>query len=157
MVPEAPPLPEPSTGTVAELSADTVAAALRDVQARISQALECAGRPAGSTKLVAVSKTHPVGAVEAALRAGQTLFGENRVQEAAQKFPALRESWPAMRLHLIGPLQTNKARDAVRVADVIETLDRPRLADAIADAAQREGRTGSSSAAWSGSVMRWRA
>ena len=69
------------------------------------------------------------------------LFGENRVQEAAAKFPALRAEYPALRLHLIGGLQTNKARDAVRVADVIETLDRPRLADVIEDATAREGRT----------------
>jgi len=89
---------------------------------------------------VAVSKTHPVAAVNAALAAGQTAFGENRVQEAADKFPPLREVWPGLSLHLIGPLQTNKAREAVRLADVIESLDRPKLADAIAAAAEREGR-----------------
>lgn len=69
------------------------------------------------------------------------VFGENRVQEAAAKFPSLRAGRPALRVHLIGGLQTNKARDAVRAADVIESLDRARLADAIADAVQREGRT----------------
>ncbi len=69
------------------------------------------------------------------------LFGENRVQEAATKFPALRPTHPAMRLHIIGGLQTNKARDAVRLADVIEVVDRPRLADAIAEAIQKEGRS----------------
>ena len=90
--------------------------------------------------LVAVSKTHPAAAVAAALAAGQTLFGENRVQEAAGKFPALRHDHPDLRLHIIGPLQTNKAREAVRLADVIETLDRVRLADAIEDAIAREGR-----------------
>ena len=90
--------------------------------------------------LVAVSKTHPAEAVAEAIAAGQHVFGENRVQEAAAKFPALRAIHPALRLHIIGGLQTNKARDAVRVADVIESLDRPRLADAIEDAAQREGR-----------------
>ena len=88
-----------------------------------------------------MSKTYPEGAILAALGAGQMLFGENRVQEAAGKFPALRAAYPGMRLHLIGGLQTNKARDAVRVADVIESLDRPKLADAIADAVQKEGRT----------------
>jgi pyridoxal phosphate enzyme (YggS family) len=72
--------------------------------------------------------------------AGQTVFGENRVQEAAGKFPALRTDWPALRLHIIGGLQTNKARDAVRIADVIESLDRPKLAAAIADAIGKEGR-----------------
>ncbi|GAC1488529.1 MAG: YggS family pyridoxal phosphate-dependent enzyme [Acetobacteraceae bacterium] len=79
--------------------------------------------------------------IEAALESGQTRFGENRVQEAAAKVPALRERHPQLRLHLIGGLQTNKARDAVRLADVIESLDRPRLADAIAAAIQQEGRT----------------
>ena len=79
-------------------------------------------------------------AVEAALAAGQTAFGENRVQEAAGKFPALRGAWPGLRLHVIGALQTNKARDAVAVADVIESLDRPKLAAALAEAMAREGR-----------------
>jgi pyridoxal phosphate enzyme (YggS family) len=90
--------------------------------------------------LVAVSKTHPAAAVEEALAAGQNVFGENRAQEALAKFPPLRHSHQALRLHIIGGLQTNKARDAVRVADVIETLDRPRLADAIEAAVQHEGR-----------------
>ena len=91
--------------------------------------------------LVAVSKTNPGEAVAAALAAGQTVFGENRVQEAAGKFPALRAASPALRLHIIGGLQTNKAREAVRIADVIESLDRPKLAAAIAEAhISREGR-----------------
>lgn len=111
------------------------------MRARIAAAAARAARPPDSVRLVAVSKTHPAEAVLAALAAQQTRFGENRVQEAAAKFPALRASHPALRLHLIGALQTNKARDAVRLADVIEVLDRPRLADAIADAIQKEGRT----------------
>lgn len=90
--------------------------------------------------LVAVSKTYPVADVTAALEAGQSAFGENRVQEAEAKFPALRAGHPGLRLHLIGGLQTNKARDAVRVADVIESLDRPRLLDALVQAIDREGR-----------------
>ena len=118
-----------------------VPAGLRDIRARIAAACARAARPADAVQLVAVSKMHPPAAVIAALGAGQMLFGENRVQEAAGKFPALRASHPAMRLHIIGGLQTNKARDAVRVADAIESLDRPRLADAIADAIQHEGRT----------------
>ena len=118
----------------------TVADALRHVQARIEAALRAANRPPGTTQLVAVSKTYPSGAVEDALDAGQRLFGENRVQEAAGKFPALRERHPGLRLHIIGGLQTNKALDAVRLADVIESLDRPRLADAIASAAEKAGR-----------------
>jgi pyridoxal phosphate enzyme (YggS family) len=113
---------------------------LHVVQRRIADAEREAGRPSGSVRLVAVSKTHPQAAVAAALAAGQTRFGENRVQEAAAKFPSLRTSHPDLRLHLIGSLQTNKAREAVRLADVIEGLDRPRLADAIADAAQQDGR-----------------
>ena len=99
-----------------------------------------AGRRAEDVTLVAVSKTKPAEAVRAALQAGQLVFGENRVQEAANKFPKLRAEFPALRLHLIGGLQTNKARDAVRLADVIESLDRPRLADAIEAAAAKEGR-----------------
>lgn len=117
-----------------------VAAALGSVRARIAAAAAAAGREASAVHLVAVSKTHPAAAVEAALAAGQLEFGENRVQEAAGKFPALRAAHPGLRLHVIGGLQTNKAREAVRLADVIETLDRPRLADAIADAVQREAR-----------------
>jgi len=118
-----------------------VAAGLSAVRARIAAAASRAGRPPDAVRLVAVSKTHPAEAVLAAIAAGQALFGENRVQEAAAKFPALRTAHPGLRLHLLGGLQTNKARDAVRLADVIEVLDRPRLADAIADAIQKEGRT----------------
>jgi pyridoxal phosphate enzyme (YggS family) len=118
-----------------------VAAGLSAVRARIAAAAARAGRTAEAVQLVAVSKTHPGEAVLAALAAGQTVFGENRVQEAATKFPALRPAHPAMRLHIIGGLQTNKARDAVRLADVIEVVDRPRLADAIAEAIQKEGRS----------------
>lgn len=119
---------------------DTVAARLRAVQARIAEALHVAGRQADAAQLVAVSKTHPTGSIQEALEAGQRLFGENRVQEAAAKFPDLRPRWPSLRLHIIGGLQTNKARDAIRLADVIESLDRPKLADAIADAIQKEAR-----------------
>ncbi len=117
-----------------------IAAAFERIRQRIAQAAERAGRPADDVDLVAVSNTHPGGAVAAALAAGQNTFGENRVQEAQSKFPELRPRWPGLRLHLIGPLQTNKAADAVRVADVIETLDRIRLADALDEAAQKTGR-----------------
>lgn len=117
-----------------------IAANLAAIRARIAEACARAGRPAESVTLVAVSKTHPQDAVVAALAAGQTVFGENRVQEAAGKFPGLRATHPAMRLHIIGGLQTNKARDAVRVADVIESIDRPKLAAAIAEAMAKEGR-----------------
>lgn len=118
-----------------------IAAALGTVRARIAEAARRAGRLPEDVTLVAVSKTHPAALVADALAAGQAVFGENRVQEAAAKFPPLREAHPALRLHLIGPLQTNKARDAVRLADTIESLDRPRLADALLDAIGREGRT----------------
>jgi pyridoxal phosphate enzyme (YggS family) len=124
-----------------ELDPGAIAANLAAVKARIAAACARAGREPSSVGLVAVSKTHPAESVAAALAAGQTLFGENRVQEAERKFPALRAAHPEMRLHLIGGLQTNKARDAVRVADVIESLDRPKLAAAIADAIVKEGRT----------------
>jgi len=118
-----------------------ISANLRQIRARIAAAARAAGRSAEDVTLVAVTKTKPAAAVRAALLAGQTIFGENRVQEAESKFPALRQEFPRLRLHLIGGLQTNKAREAVRLADVIETLDRPRLADAIEAAIQKEGRT----------------
>lgn len=114
---------------------------LQRVRDRIAGAAASAGRRESDITLVAVSKTKPAAAVRAALMAGQRVFGENRVQEAGGKFPALRGEWPDLKLHIIGGLQTNKARDAVRIAEVIETLDRPRLADAIAAAIEREGRT----------------
>ena len=119
----------------------TLAERLATVQQRIAAATHRAGRAPGAVTLVAVSKTHDATAVQAAIACGQHLFGENRVQEAAGKFPALRDADPALRLHLIGALQTNKARDAVRIADVIESVDRPRLLDAIAAAIQSEGRS----------------
>lgn len=124
-----------------ESDQDAVKANLLRVRERIARATATAGRPDGSVTLVAVSKTKPAEAVRVALAAGQRVFGENRVQEAAGKFPDLRGTYPDLKLHIIGGLQTNKARDAVRLADVIETLDRPRLAEAIAAAIEKEGRT----------------
>jgi hypothetical protein len=117
----------------------SIADNLRQVRDRIADAAIKAGRRPEYVTLVAVSKTKPVEAVRAALAAGQTVFGENRVQEAAEKFPMLRAAHQ-FSLHLIGGLQTNKARDAVRLADVIETLDRERLGDAINAAMTKEGR-----------------
>ena len=119
----------------------SVAKNISQVRAQIATACRDAGRAESEVTLVAVSKTHPVEAVIEALEAGQTVFGENRVQEAMAKFPPLRADHPGLNLHIIGGLQTNKAREAVRIADCIETLDRPRIAEAIADAIQREGRT----------------
>jgi len=122
------------------MSDTPIAAKLARIRATIAEAALRANRDPTAITLVAVSKTHPMAAVEAALAAGQTLFGENRVQEAEAKFPALRALHPTLRLHLIGALQTNKAREAVRVADLIESLDRPKLAVALAAAMQKEGR-----------------
>jgi pyridoxal phosphate enzyme (YggS family) len=119
---------------------ELVMANLTAVRGRIEAAAREAGRPADSVTLVAVSKTHPEAAVRAALMAGQRVFGENRVQEALGKFPQLRGEFPDLVLHLIGPLQTNKVRDAVAHCDVIETVDRPRLAEALAREMERTGR-----------------
>jgi PLP dependent protein len=116
----------------------TIASNLHRIRDRIATAAVSAGRSPDDITLVAVSKTHPVDAVREALAAAQLVFGENRVQEADAKFPSLRPEHPALRLHLIGPLQTNKVRDALRIADMIETLDRPRLADALAAAMKQE-------------------
>jgi len=111
-----------------------IAATIAKIRARIDAA--AAGR---EVILIAVSKTKPVAMIEAAIACELMVFGENRVQEAALKFPPLRVTHPDIDLHLIGPLQTNKARDAVLLFDQIETLDRPKLADALAAAAEREG------------------
>jgi hypothetical protein len=113
---------------------------LAAVRGKIAAAARAAGRDPGGVELVAVSKTFSAEAVLAAFTAGQQHFGENRVQEAAAKFPAIREKMPGAKLHLIGTLQSNKARDAVRLADVIESLDRDSLATALAAAIQKEGR-----------------
>lgn len=128
----------PDSTSVAHAAA--IAARLAAVRARIAAAAERIGRYPDAITLVAVSKTKPAADIAAAIGAGQLVFGENRVQEAAAKFPALRAAHPELRLHIIGGLQTNKARDAVRLADVIESLDRPKLADAIDAAAAKEGR-----------------
>lgn len=119
----------------------TIADNLAQVRARIAAAARACGRAPDDIDLVAVTKTHPADRVRDALAAGQRLFGENRVQEAMRKFPALRAEFPDLRLHLIGPLQTNKAADAVRLFDVIETVDRPKLAAALATAMAKAGRS----------------
>ena len=121
-------------------SAQLIGANLAAVQDRITAAARAAGRPADAVTLVAVSKTHPAAAVRAALLAGQRVFGENRVQEALAKYPALRREYPHLALHLIGPLQTNKVRDAVAQFDMIETVDRPHLAEVLAREMARAGR-----------------
>jgi pyridoxal phosphate enzyme (YggS family) len=113
---------------------------LEKVRAEMRAAARDAGRDPESVTLVAVSKTHPADRIRAAIAAGQRVFGENRVQEAQAKYPALRRETPDLVLHLIGPLQTNKARDAVELFDAIETVDRPKLARALAKEMARCGR-----------------
>jgi len=119
---------------------EVIAGNLAVVRERIAAAARGAVRTADAVTLVAVSKTQPQGVVRAALAAGQRVFGENRVQEALEKFPGLRAAFPDLALHLIGPLQTNKVKDAVAHFDVIETVDRPRLADALAREMESSGR-----------------
>jgi len=112
---------------------------LHDIQTAIAKAESDAGRAAGSVTLIAVSKVQPNARVEAVLTEGHRCFGENKVQEAAGKWPAFRDSFGAVDLHLIGPLQTNKARQAIGLFDAIHSLDRPKLANTLARLAQEEG------------------
>lgn len=114
---------------------------LKQVQESISRAASDYGRDPSSITLVAVSKTFPAEAIEPVLAAGQRVFGENYVQEAKAKWPALRERYADVELHMIGPLQSNKAREAVELFDVIHTLDRPSLAEALAKEIARQGKT----------------
>ncbi len=113
---------------------------LTAVRQRIAGAARDAGRDPASVTLVAVSKTHGAERVRELLQAGQRIFGENRVQEAEGKFPALKAEHPDLELHLIGPLQTNKAREAVALFDVIQSVDRERLAATLAKEMERAGR-----------------
>ncbi|MCR5856936.1 YggS family pyridoxal phosphate-dependent enzyme [Mesorhizobium sp. J428] len=113
---------------------------LLTVRGRIAAAEKAARRPAGSVQLVAVSKTFEADAIRPVLQAGQRVFGENRVQEAQGKWPALRQEFPDLELHLIGPLQSNKAKEAVALFDVIETVDREKIAAELAKEAAKQGR-----------------
>jgi hypothetical protein len=113
---------------------------LAEVKGRIAEAAKAAGRAAADVTLVAVSKTNGADRVRELLDAGQRVFGENRVQEAEEKFPALKAEYPDLELHLIGPLQTNKARDAVALFDVIQSVDRERLAATLAKEMERTGK-----------------
>ncbi|MEK1889933.1 MAG: YggS family pyridoxal phosphate enzyme, partial [Phyllobacterium sp.] len=110
------------------------------VQAAIRKAEAEAGRPGGSVTLVAVSKTFGDEAIRPVLEAGQRVFGENRVQEAQAKWPALRRDFADVELHLIGPLQSNKTEDAVALFDVIETVDREKIAAALSKEMRKQGR-----------------
>lgn len=119
--------PHPQAG-----SADPVSERLKAVRGRIRSAAEAAGRDEDGITLVAVSKTFDAAHIEPVISAGQRIFGENRVQEAAGKWPALKESHPDIELHLVGPLQSNKARDAIRLFDVIQSVDREKIAATLA-------------------------
>ena len=112
---------------------------LSEISERIARAEANAGRAPGSVSLVAVSKVQPPERVEAVLDAGHRLFGENRVQEAADRWPPFQERYDGISLHLVGPLQTNKARQAMEMFDAIHSLDRPRLARTLARLAQETG------------------
>jgi pyridoxal phosphate enzyme (YggS family) len=124
---------------MSDASGVDVRANLAAVKQRIAAAATADGRTAEDVTLVAVSKTHGRERIEAAVAAEQTAFGENRVQEAEGKWPAIKEACPDLRLHLIGPLQRNKVRRAVRLFDVIEVVDSLRLAAAIAEAMDEAG------------------
>ena len=112
---------------------------LNDIQTRIETAARNAGRAAGDVTLIAVSKVQPDARVEAVLQQGHRVFGENRVQEAAGKWPGFRETYDGIALHLIGPLQTNKLRQAFDLFQAIHSVDRPKLAHGIARLAQEKG------------------
>ena len=126
--------------TDSEPSPAEVSARLAAVAARVARAARDVGRPPDDVALVAVSKTHPAEAIAPALAAGHRVFGENRVQESRAKWPELRQRFPGVELHLIGPLQSNKAREAVELFDVIETVDRPKIAEALAAEIARAGK-----------------
>ena len=117
-----------------------VKARLESVRAEIARAAGAAARDPAGVTLVAVSKTHGPGRIETAIAAGQRVFGENRVREAKEKWPALRARHPGIELRLIGHLQTNKTAEAVALFDVIETIDSPRLARALAKEMTRQNR-----------------
>lgn len=116
------------------------ATALAEIHARIARTAEIAGRKPADVTLVAVSKTHPAERIAPLIAAGQRVFGENRVQEAAEKWPTLREGNPDIALHLVGQLQSNKAEDAVALFDCIHSLDRPSLVGALGKAMDKTGR-----------------
>ncbi len=119
---------------------ESAATSLAEIRARIARAESIAGRKAGDVTLVAISKTHPAERIVPLIEAGQRVFGENRVQEAQGKWPALKERYPDIELHLVGQLQSNKAEDAVALFDCIHSLDRPSLVGALAKAMDKAGR-----------------
>ncbi|MEO8558923.1 MAG: YggS family pyridoxal phosphate-dependent enzyme [Rhodospirillales bacterium] len=122
------------------MSGFDAASNLAAITARMAKAAQQAGRNPADVTLVAVSKTHGAERVAALIEAGQFVFGENRVQEADGKYPALQAQHPNLQLHLIGPLQTNKVKEAVALFDAIETVDRPKLAQALAREMDKQGK-----------------
>ena len=122
------------------MPSDTAQSRLADIHARIDRAARMAGREPGDVALIAISKTHDPDSIRPLIDAGQRLFGENRVQEAAAKWPELRAEYPDIRLHLVGQLQSNKAREAVDLFDAIHSVDRPSLIAALAKAMDENGR-----------------
>ncbi|MBB4857333.1 pyridoxal phosphate enzyme (YggS family) [Novosphingobium chloroacetimidivorans] len=113
---------------------------LQDIRRRIANTAAIAGRSPDAVTLIAISKTHAAEAISPLIDEGQRAFGENRVQEAQAKWPALREGFPDLQLHLVGQLQSNKAADAVALFDCIHSLDRPSLVDALGKAMDKAGR-----------------
>ncbi|HXF54665.1 MAG TPA: YggS family pyridoxal phosphate-dependent enzyme [Hyphomicrobiaceae bacterium] len=121
-------------------SAPSPAARLAEIRSRIAAAAAEAGRDPACVRIVAVTKTFGEADILPVLAAGHRHFGENRVQEAKAKWPALRTQYPAVELHLVGPLQSNKTRDAVALFDAIHSIDRPKIARAVAEESARQGR-----------------
>lgn len=130
----------PASQTPSQLAALTPAERLDRVRDDIAIAARSVGREPSSVTLIAVSKGHSAAEVAQVIAAGHRVFGENRVQEAQAKWPDLRQRHPGIELHMIGPLQTNKVRDALALFDVIQSLDRPKLADTLAAELERGGR-----------------
>lgn len=112
---------------------------LEEIRAKMAAAEALAGRPSGSVRLIAISKMQPLKRIEEVLEAGHRAFGENKVQEAAGKWPEFRKRFDGVELHLVGPLQTNKARQAMQLFDVIHSVDRPKLVLALARLADETG------------------
>ena len=122
------------------MPAETASSRLADIQSRIARAASVADRRADAITLIAVSKTHDADAIQPLIDAGQRVFGENRVQEAAAKWPGLKAVTPDIRLHLVGQLQSNKAGEAVALFDAIHSVDRPSLVAALAKAMAESGK-----------------
>ncbi len=138
-MPHAPSKPKSQSKQRFNLSLTTLDR-LAEVRGRIARAARDAGRAPAEIALVCVSKTYSAADIEPVIEAGERIFGENRVQEAMDKWPPLRQRHPDVELHLIGPLQSNKAREAVLFFDVIETVDREKIAKALADEIRKTGR-----------------